>query len=129
MMEAATTIAPVQVRDAMPMLQEAPAPDQPQHMMALAHANQIRLARAAMKRSIKAGALDAAEVFKACPDEVATMTVSELLCSQKRWGKARARKFLTPLAIGENRALGKLTLRQRDEMAQRLDRLCSARTP
>jgi hypothetical protein len=95
-------------------------------MMALAHANQIRLARAAMKRSIKAGALDAAEVFKTCPDEVATMTVSELLCSQKRWGKARARKFLTPLAINENRALGKLTLRQRGEMAQRLGRLSSA---
>ena len=126
-MEAATTIAPAHVRDAMPMLREAPAPDQPQHMLALAHANQIRLARAAMKRSIKAGALDASEVFKTCPDEVATMTVSELLCSQQRWGKARARKFLLPLAINENRALGKLTLRQRDEMAERLDRQSSAR--
>ena len=128
-MEAATTIAPVQVRDAMPMLQEAPAPGQPQHMMALAHANQIRLARAAMKRSIKAGMLNASEVFKDCPDEVATMTVSELLCSQQRWGKARARKFLSPLAINENRALGKLTLRQRDEMAARLDRVSSGRRP
>jgi hypothetical protein len=128
-MEAATTIAPAHIRDAMPMLREAPDPDQPQHMMALAHANQIRLARAAMKRSIKAGMLDAAEVFKSCPNEVATMTVSELLCSQQRWGKARARKFLTPLAINENRALGKLTLRQRDEMADRLGRLSPGRTP
>ena len=96
-------------------------------MLALAHANQIRLARAAIKRSIKAGLLNAAEIFKTCPDEVATMTVSELLCSQQRWGRARARKFLTPLAINENRALGKLTLRQRDEMAARLDRLSLGR--
>ena len=128
-MEAATTIAPAHVRDAMPVLQEAPAPGQPQHMMALAHANQIRLARAAMKRSIKAGVLDAAEVFKTCPDEVTKMTVSELLCSQQRWGKARARKFLVPLAINENRALGKLTLRQRDEMATRLEHLSAGRRP
>ena len=55
MMEAATTIAPAHVRDAMPMLREAPAPISPSTCMALAHANQIRLARAAMKRSIKAG--------------------------------------------------------------------------
>lgn len=91
-------------------------------MLALAHANQIRLARAALKRSIKAGLLNAADILAACPDEVATMTVSELLCSQQRWGKARARKFLSPLAINENRALGKLTARQRDEMAGRLAR-------
>jgi len=90
-------------------------------MEALAHANEIRLARAATKRAIKAGRLSAADIFNDCPEELSTMTVSELLCSQQRWGRARARKFLQPLAVNENRELGKLTERQRGEMARRLE--------
>ena len=122
-MEAATTIAPVRVQDGMPMLREAPArgTQMPQHMQALAHANEIRLARAALKRAVKAGHLSAAEIVRTCPSEVETMTVSELLCSQQRWGRARARKFLAPLAVSENRELGRLTSRQRDEMSRRLE--------
>jgi hypothetical protein len=98
-------------------------------MQALAHANEIRLARAALKRSVKAGRLSAADVVRSCPGEVSTMTVSELLCSQQRWGRARARKFLTPLAVNENRELGKLTERQRGEMARRLELRTNGRHP
>ena len=63
-MEAASTLA------AAPM---------PQHMEALAHANRVRLARAALKRSVAAGKVDAAEIVKDCPWEVESMTVGELL--------------------------------------------------
>ena len=125
-MEAATTVAPAPVADPIPMLRRTRAP---QHMQALAHANEIRLARAAIKRSIKAGRVSAAEIVRDCPHEVSTMTVSELLCSQQRWGRARARKFLSPLAVNENRELGKLTERQRGEMARRLDLRASGRRP
>jgi hypothetical protein len=90
-------------------------------MLALAHANEVRLARAALKRAVKAGALSVADVVRSCPPEVETMRVSELLCSQQRWGRARARKFLQPLAVGENREVGRLTVRQRTEMARRLE--------
>ena len=93
----------------------------PQHMRALAHANQIRLARASLKRAISAGTAHAADVVRDCPSEVETMTVSELLRSQRRWGRTRARKFLTPLNVHENRELGRLTVRQRDELARRLE--------
>ena len=41
------------------------------------------------------------------------MTVGELLRSQRRWGRTRARKFLFSLALNENRELGRLTARQR----------------
>lgn len=99
-----------------------PAPAHaPQHMQALAHANRIRLARAALKRAIQAGQVRAADVVRTCPSEVETMAVSELLRSQRRWGRTRTRKFLTPLAVNENRELGKLTTRQRGELARRLD--------
>jgi hypothetical protein len=92
----------------------------PQHMRALAHANRVRLARAELKRAIRSGNADPSEVVRGCPWQVETMTVGELLRSQRRWGRARARKFLTPLMLSENRALGKLTERQRNELAREL---------
>ena len=122
-MEAASTFAPAHATEPVPPRErtrtgsEAP----PQHMRALAHANEVRLARAALKRAVKAGALSVADVVRSCPPEVETMRVSELLCSQQRWGRARARKFLQPLAVGENREVGRLTVRQRTEMARRLE--------
>ncbi len=93
----------------------------PQHMQALAHANRVRLARASMKRSILAGQLDAVEVVRGCPWEVETMTIGELLRSQRRWGRTRTRKFLSSLALNENRELGRLTDRQRNVLAAELD--------
>ena len=49
------------------------------------------------------------------------MSVGELLRSQSRWGRTRTRKFLMPLAVNENRELGRLTQRQRDELAAALE--------
>jgi hypothetical protein len=92
----------------------------PQHMQALAHANRVRLARASLKRSVLAGQLDVMQVIRNCPWEVETMTVGELLRSQRRWGRTRARKFLTSLALNENRELGRLTERQRNVLASEL---------
>ena len=93
----------------------------PQHMRALAHANEIRLARAALKRSIASGSEQAASVVRACPREAETMTVGELLRSQRRWGRTRSRKFLLSLALNENRQLGRLTDRQRRVLAAELE--------
>lgn len=93
----------------------------PQHMQALAHANRVRLARASLKRAILAGQLDAVEVIRTCPWQVETMTVGELLRSQRRWGRARARNLLISLALNENRELGRLTERQRTVLAAELE--------
>lgn len=97
------------------------APAAPQHMRALAHANRVRLARAALKRAIATGDADTSEIVRSCPWEVETMTVGELLRSQRRWGRTRARKFLFSLALNENRELGKLTERQRRVLASELE--------
>ena len=85
----------------------------PQHMQALARANRVRLARAELKRSIARGDVEAAEVIRECPWETESMTLAELLTSQRRWGRTRARKFLLGLALSENKRLGTLTSRQR----------------
>ncbi len=105
-MEAASTLAPAVT---------------PQHMQALAHANRVRLARASLKRDIASGAVDAAVIVRQCPWEVHSMTVGELLRSQRRWGRTRARKFLFSVAVNENRQLGRLTSRQRDLLAEELE--------
>jgi hypothetical protein len=93
----------------------------PQHMRALARANRVRLARAELKRGIKAGRIDPAAIVRGCPWQVETMTVGELLRSQRRWGRARARKFLSAMAVQENRELGRLTERQRNLLARALE--------
>jgi hypothetical protein len=100
------------------------APALPQHMEALAHANRVRLARAALKRSVAADQVGAAEIVRDCPWEVESMTVGELLRSQRRWGRTRVRKFLFTLALNENRELGRLTERQRLVLARALDAKC-----
>jgi hypothetical protein len=91
-------------------------------MTALAHANRVRLARAELKRKVASGGTDASEVVRACPWEAETMSVGELLRSQRRWGRTRSRKFLGLLALNENRQLGRLTERQRIALAAELER-------
>ena len=49
------------------------------------------------------------------------MTVGELLRSQRRWGRTRARKFLFPMSLNENRELGRLTTRQRRVLVSELE--------
>lgn len=93
----------------------------PQHLRALAYANEVRLARARLKREVRAAKVLAADIVRDCPWEAETMSVGELLRSQCRWGRTRTRKFLAPLAVNENRELGRLTQRQRDELAAALD--------
>jgi hypothetical protein len=101
----AASIAPAQMT--------ASAIQAPQHMQALARANRVRLARAELKRSIARGDVEVVDVVRECPWETESMTLAELLTSQRRWGRTRARKFLIGIALSENKRLGTLTSRQR----------------
>ena len=71
--------------------------------------------------------MDASEVVRDCPWETESMTISELLTSQRRWGRTRARKFLLPLSLNENKQLGTLTSRQRRLLSTELASRASAR--
>ncbi len=97
------------------------SPATPQHMRALAHANRVRLARASLKRAVGGGEVGVAEIVRDCPWEAESMTVGELLRSQRRWGRTRSRKFLFSVALNENRELGRLTERQRAVLADGLE--------
>ena len=88
-----------------------------QHLRALEHANRVRLARAEMKRDIASGTLGVVEVVLGCPWQAHSMSVSDLLMSQKRWGRARCRRLLTSIGVPENKSVGTLTERQRGALA------------
>jgi hypothetical protein len=90
-------------------------------MEALARANQVRLARAALKREISAGRQSVAEVVIESPWEAESMSLSELLCSQRRWGRARSRKLLSSAALSEAKKIGSLTERQRRILVHALE--------
>ncbi len=94
-----------------------------QHLRALEHANRVRLARARLKRKIGAGELAAAEVILSCPWEAHSMSVSDVLMSQKRWGRARCRRLLLSIGVPENKQVGTLTDRQRLALAGMLRKM------
>lgn len=85
----------------------------PQHLKALEQANRVRLARAELKRGVAAEEQSAAEIVLNCPWEAESMELSDLLMSQRRWGRARCRRLLLGLGLPENKQIGTLTARQR----------------
>jgi hypothetical protein len=102
------------------MMENALMTRQPQRLRALERANQIRLARAELKRRIAEGDISAAEVILDPPSAAISWEVSELLMSQRRWGSSRCRKFLLRNQISETKPVGALTERQRRLLADQL---------
>jgi len=99
----------------------------PQHLRALQRANEVRLARADLKRRIAEGQLSVADVVLRCPPEVDGMAVADVLMSQRRWGRTRCRKFLAAIPLAENKTIGSMTDRQRRALALQLAHCAAAR--
>jgi hypothetical protein len=91
-------------------------------MRALAQANRVRLARAELKRQVADGETSVADVVLRCPWEAESMTISDLLMSQHRWGHTRCRRFLASIPMSETKTIGTMTERQRRELASMLER-------
>jgi hypothetical protein len=100
---------------------------EPQRLRALERANQIRLARAALKRDIALGQVSAAEVILGCPEAADSWPIGDLLMSQRRWGSTRCRKFLSRNNIVETKPVGTLTPRQRRVLADCLEEVAVTR--
>jgi hypothetical protein len=89
----------------------------PQQVQALKHANDVRCARAALKRGIAAGRTDVSEVLLVPPLIAEKMALGELLMSQRGWGHVRSERFLRSAGLIETKTLGSLTVRQRVGLA------------
>jgi hypothetical protein len=103
------------------MTQTATTTQEPQRLRALERANEIRLARAELKRRIALGQVSVADVILSSPKEAESWPMSELLISQRRWGNERCRKFLKRNGIHELKPVGTLTERQRVLLATQLE--------
>jgi hypothetical protein len=101
----------------------------PQRLRALERANEIRLARAELKRLIAEGEVSVAEVLLDVPAHARSWAVGDLLMSQHRWGTSRCRKFLWKHHINETTHVGALTERQRRLLACQLEPFGSAELP
>jgi hypothetical protein len=96
------------------------APAGPQYMRALERANQVRLARADLKRRVAMSEVPVADVILECPWEAESMAIGDLLMSQRRWGQTRCRKFLAQVPMSEKKTIGSMTDRQRRTLAAML---------
>ncbi len=92
----------------------------PQHLRALHRANEVRLARAELKRRVGTGEVNVADVIVESPWEAESMAVADLLMSQRRWGHQRCRKILGQVPVSETKTVGTLTERQRHALADLL---------
>jgi len=99
-----------------------------QHLRALQRANQIRLARAEIKRRVAIGQLSVVDVLLSGVEEIETMEIAELLTSQRRWGHTRARRFLAAIPMTESKTIGSMTERQIATLASMLT-ACAPQRP
>jgi hypothetical protein len=93
----------------------------PQHLRALQRANEVRLARAELKRRVAVGELEVADIVLDPPWEAESMAIADLLMSQRRWGHTRCRRLLAQVPLSEAKAIGSLTERQRRAVAGQLE--------
>ena len=83
-----------------------------QRMQALQRANEVRVARAALKRRIGRGETSVVEAILGGAPEIQNMAVIELLMSQRSWGHARCYGALMAIRLSENKPIGSMTDRQ-----------------
>jgi hypothetical protein len=92
----------------------------PQHMTALKLANEVRVARADLKRRVRTNEQSAADVVLTNPPAAQRMTVASLLACQRGWGSEKTRRFLKTFSMSESRTVGSLVERERQGVASRL---------
>lgn len=95
----------------------APTRSHDQRMSALKHANEIRVARAELKRNIRAGSLSILDVLEDPAADVAGMKILSVLVAVPKLGEVKARRILQLLQISERKTLGGISDRQRSVLA------------
>lgn len=104
----------------------------PQVMTALRRGNEVKSARAAFKRRLRAGDADLAialDPSAEIPDGLRSMTIFDALMAQRQWGRHRVRRLLTFVGVGELRRLDALTTRERRVLAEAIRRVNGEEIP
>jgi hypothetical protein len=99
-----------------------PARTHEQRMRALRRANEIRSARAKLKRDLKAGKAQIEKLLLDPPDYVLSAKAFDMILAVPKYGRVKANKILTQCRISPSKTIGGLSERQRAELVQFLRR-------
>ena len=91
-------------------------------MDALQRANDIRTARARLKRELKAGRSTIHELLISPPEYLETAKVFDMLLAVPKYGRVKVNKVLQQCRISPSKTIGGLSERQRTELVSLLRR-------
>jgi S13-like H2TH domain len=91
-------------------------------MEALTKANEIRSARATLKRDLKAGRQSIQGLLADPPEFVETAKVFDMLLAVPKYGRVKVNKILAQCRISPSKTIGGLSQRQRNELVELLTR-------
>jgi hypothetical protein len=93
-----------------------------QRMKALRRANEIRTARAQLKRDLKAGKVKIEQLLRDPPEYVQSAKAFDMIVAVPKYGRVKANKILTQCRISPSKTIGGLSERQRAELVAFLRR-------
>lgn len=91
-------------------------------MEALNRANNVRSARARLKRDLKAGRTTIHDLLALPPDYVMTAKVFDMLLAVPKYGRVKANRVLQQCKVSPAKTIGGLSERQRNELVARMRR-------
>ncbi|UJA20109.1 hypothetical protein HJD18_07700 [Thermoleophilia bacterium SCSIO 60948] len=93
-----------------------------QRMKALQRANEIRTARAQLKRDLKAGKVQVEQLLLDPPEYLLSAKTIDMLLAVPKFGRVKANKILNNCRISPSKTIGGLSERQRGELVGLLRR-------
>jgi S13-like protein len=107
-----------------PVKTSAAAPERSldQRMDALKRANDIRTARAKLKKDLKAGKANIHTLLLDPPEYVMTAKVFDMLLAVPKYGRVKTNRILNQCRISPSKTIGGLSERQRAELVSQLRR-------
>ena len=93
-----------------------------QRMRALSRANEIRSARAQLKRDLKAGKVKIETLLLDPPEYVLSAKAFDMILAVPKYGRVKANKILQTCRISPSKTIGGLSDRQRAELIGMLAR-------
>jgi hypothetical protein len=100
-----------------------PGRSREQRLRALRLANEIRSARAKLKKELASGTIELAQILAQPPECARTARVRDILLVLPKIGSVKAGRILADCGIAHSKTLGGLTERQRTELLNRLPRV------
>jgi hypothetical protein len=104
------------------MTSAVPERSRAQRMRALQRANEIRSARAQLKRDLKGGKAKIETLLLDPPEYVMSAKAFDMILAVPKYGRVKANKILTQCRISPSKTIGGLSERQRAELVHLLRR-------